>query len=641
MSILQSQSNSTGFLATRGPALRQLHVSDVLLPISLTMWAVGVARTDTKVLGPYGLLSVLPIIYYAGIALLIVSATTELTRRYLSHWRMSAHAVALVVMLYGTAPIVYSQGRYSWLYKTVGVVQYMGLHGKVNQQIDIYQNWPGFFAFTAWLDKIAGVASPLPYAKWAQLVVELAALPLLYLIYKALSLPTRQCWVALLIYSSANWVGQDYFSPQALGTLLSLGIMAIAMRWMYAGNSWGRYVRDKQRGEESSRTYSSQQFLQRVGDPTLFFVALVLVYSALTYTHELSPYIVVTQLGALAIAGLLRPRWLPLALFAVAIIYFIPRFSYVNAHYGLLSSIGSFFSNVAPPTTAYSTPSVPSSHVLILHCTAALSGLIWCLSLVGAWLRRRSRRTVAALVILAYSPIIVLVAGAYGNEGILRVFLFSLPWSAALAAAVLAPTPSLPVGSRQSRTDDSASRWYRRLPIEALRVPIALGVILILFLAAFFGDDVFNTMSEPEVAHAISFLQTAPPGPMFAATENAPLSDTARYNLFPVASIFGVDGAWGTKQPESDIADVLAGQADRYTLGDQPAYVVVTSSMIAYGQVYGTPASYFRLLLASLAHSKPWRLIVNHPDTVVYELPPKTFPPGFSATGPTPGFAVP
>jgi hypothetical protein len=640
VNVVQNQGDRTGFLSSGNSVYKQWHISDVLLPISLVMWAVAVARTDTKVLGPYGLLSVLPLVFYAAIALLIVSVATELTRQRLSRWRMSAHATALVVMLYGTAPIVYSQGRYSWLYKTVGVVQYMGAHGRINQQIDIYQNWPGFFAFAAWFDKVAGVTSPLAYAKWAQLVVELAVLPLLYLIYEALSLPVRQRWAALLLYSAANWVGQDYFSPQSLGTILSLGCMAIVMRWMFAGNSWGRYVSGRQHAEDKFRAYTEKQPAEQVSHLTLVFIALILVYSALTYTHEISPYIVVTQLGALAIVGLFRPRWLPIALGAVAIIYFIPRFSYVNSHWGVLAAIGSFFSNAAPPSLADSSASISSSQVIVQHCADVLSVLIWVLSLVGAWLRRRSRRTVAALVILAYSPLIVLLAGAYGDEGILRVYLFSLPWSAALAAAVLTPTPRLPVKPRRGG-EDGESRRIRRFRAEALRAPVVLAVVVALFLVAFFGSDQWNTMSDSEVASVTSFEQTAPGGPVLAANGNAPLNDTARYNLFPVAEIFGSGAVFGTKKPPSDIALELADQAARSTSGDQPAYVMVTSSMIAYGQNYGTPTSYFTILLNSLARSKYWKLVTRSPGAVIYELPPKTFPKGFSENGPTPYFVVP
>src|SRR6266516_3225207 len=90
------------------------------------------------------------IAFWAGVVLILVSAAVELGRDHVSGWRMALHAVALTVMLYGTAPLVYSQGRYSWLYKTIGVVQYVNVNGRLNSTIDIYQNWPGFFAFAAW-----------------------------------------------------------------------------------------------------------------------------------------------------------------------------------------------------------------------------------------------------------------------------------------------------------------------------------------------------------------------------------------------------------------------------------------------------------------------------------------------------------
>ena len=163
------------------PRQAKFRVIDLLLPTSLALWALGVSRTNTTVLGQYGLLPVLPIVFYVGLALLVVSAGIELARGRPSRWRMSLHAVALVVMLYGTAPLVYSQGRYAWLYKMIGVVQYISAHGQLDHRVDIYQNWPGFFALAAWFGKVAGVASPLSYAKWAQLVFELAALPLVFM----------------------------------------------------------------------------------------------------------------------------------------------------------------------------------------------------------------------------------------------------------------------------------------------------------------------------------------------------------------------------------------------------------------------------------------------------------------------------
>jgi hypothetical protein len=585
---------------------RPVHVADLFLPVSVALWVLGVRRTNTAALGPYGLPAVLPIVFYAGLALLVVSAGTELARRRPSQWRMSVHVVALVVMLYGTAPLVYSEGRYSWLYKTIGVVQYINAHGQLNPHIDIYQNWPGFFALAAWFGKVADVASPLAYAKWAQLAFELAALPVLYLIYDTLSLTVRQRWLALLLYSASNWIGQDYFSPQALGTLLSLGIMAIALRWLYVGNS-SRDLREDQASAIADRAGRGWRAMP-APRTAMFCVTLVLVYIVLTFTHELSPYMLAVQLGALVVARLLRPGWLPLALAIIAVGYLLPRFSFVNSHYGLLKSIGSFLSNATPPSL--NVGPVPGSELLIERCADALSISMVGLALAGAWLHRRSGPTVLSLVLLAFSPIVLLAVHGYGSEGILRVYLFSLPWTAALAATALASKPG---SHRAARTG-----------LTALRISVALGLILALFFPSFFGDDSFNMMPEPEVTTVTSFLQSASAGPLYCAIDNAPLADTSRYNLFPVTPIFGSYSLMGTTTPVTpDIVGVIAANSLIFTNGDHPAYVMVTPSMTAYNQAYRvTSPSSFSILLSSLTQSRAWKLIVHRAGVLIYELPP-------------------
>ncbi len=501
-----------------------IHICDVALPLSIALWAIGISQTHATTLGPLGLPAALPVIFYAGVVLLVLSAVIELAIENSSQWRMALHAVALVVMIYGPAALVYQTGRYSWLYKTIGVIQYVAVHGQLNHSIDIYQNWPGFFALAAWFDKVAGVSNPLGYAKWAQLVFELAALPLLYLIYDGLTLTYKQRWMALLLYPAANWIGQDYLSPQGLGTVLSLGIMALTMRWLYTGNrsQFGprrRWLRRKRAGEpgQASRpaaipvtakkayqdvrsaidgvtiaglaqrvTHTPQNAWERLrsvdylpaslrgqargagaggqadqpagqepltsakrpGDVLVrpgrnagFLVIILLLFFVLTSVHELSPYIVAVQLIILALSRPLRPRWLPLVMLAIAIAYLLPRLSFVESHYGLLSSLGSFFGNVTPPsaTTPTYAGSIPASQLLIQRCAEGLSVLMWLLALAGAWRLRHSGRIVLALLVLTFSPILVLFGQAYGNEGILRVYLFSLPWAAALAAAAVEP----------------------------------------------------------------------------------------------------------------------------------------------------------------------------------------------------------
>jgi hypothetical protein len=599
-------------------------LGDLLLPTSLALWALGVSKTHTATIGPYGLLTNLPIVFYAGVALLVVSTAVELAREHPSTWRMSAHVFVLVLMLYGTAPLVYPEGRYSWLYKTIGVVQYVNAHGQLNSQIDIYQNWPGFFALAAWFGKVAGVTSPLAYAKWAQLVFELAAIPLLNLIYKNLSLNTRQRWLALLLYFASNWIGQDYFSPQALGTLLSLGIMAIAIRGLHLRHSSGAHRTGRPTRPDGANQPSGQGPPVHTGHPVWLRITIVLIYFVLTFTHELSPYMLIVQLSALVIAGLLRPRWLPIAFGAIAVGYLLPHFTYVNNHYGLLNSIGDFFRNAAPPS--FEARAVPPSQLLIEHSAQVLSLGMWALALGGAWLRRRSGRTVVALALLAFAPFILLAVQHYGNEGTLRAYLFSLPWTAALAASGLV---SKPASHRTARAADVASDRSHLAWGPLLRILFALGFTTALFFPAFFGDDSFNVMSPNEVATVTSFLQSATPGPVYCAIDNTTLADTAKYDLFSVRPIFGTNSLMGTAAVGPDVASVVATNALTDTDGRKPAYVILAPSMIAYSQAYGVAsAGSFTTLLRSLASSHSWKLLVDRSGTIIYELPPTRSIPG-------------
>lgn len=618
------------------------------------LWAFGVSRTHVTRLGPYGLPPALPWAFYAGIAVFVVGAATELARRRPSSWRMAAHAVTQVVMLYATAPLVYSQGRYEWFYKTVGRVQYINLHGHLNSHIDIYQNWPGFFALAAWFDKVAGTATPLSYGKWAQLLFELAALPLLFLIYRSLGLGARQRWLALLLYSASNWIGQDYFSPQALGTLLGLGVMALAIRWLYENRL------TEQPGENGTNGKTNGRDRPKLRSGKAIILALLLVFYVLSFTHELSPYILVVQLAMVAAVRMLAPRWLPAALAAIALGYFLPRYSFVASHYSILN-IGSFFYNAAPPSLAGGTAS--SAETLIERCAEGLSVGMWVLAAAGAWLHRHAGRSVLALVLLAYSPAVMLAVSDYGHEGILRVYLFSLPWSAALASLALVPSARVIARLPQSgflaskvgavrwcirvwataaskaarlaravrRSAQVVARTLRlptwRLSPGSLRAPVALAAALALFFPAFFGNDNFNRMSRQEVAVATSFWRTARAGTVYVPIDNAPVADTGHYNLFPLKPIFGNYGLLRAAPVTSGIAARLAAAAGRSPLAGEPAYVLVTTNMIVFNQAHGVARKgSFAILLRSLARSPSWRLVVHKAGIVIYELPPPSLP---------------
>ena len=381
--------------------------------------------------------------------------------------------------------------------------------------------------------------------------------------------------------------------------------MAIVLRWLYVANSSSNHRRSQQLTSAHHAGPETRPPGMLSGPQCSAFI-LIVVYFVLTFTHELSPYILAVQIGALGVAGLIRPRWTGLILAAIALGYLLPRFPYVNSKYGLVNSFGNFFGNVAPPKFPVA---VAASQRVLARCGELLSIGVWAFAMVGAWMRRRSGRVILALVLLAFTPIILLAAEAYGQEGILRVYLFSLPWTAALAALAREKTR----GQSPRRSD------RRRRPASARAVGSWISVAL--FLPAFFGSDRFVVMTKSEVAVVTSFLEHARGGVIYCANSDAPLEDTARYNIFSLKSIFGNYGLLGKAPVNHHIADVIAAQARFYNYGKGPVYVMITPSMVAYNQAYRvTSTQSLPILRTSLADSHLWKLIVDREGTIIYQL---------------------
>ncbi len=599
---------------------------DILLPAAIAFWALGVSRVNTTHLGPYGLPAVLPIVFYIGIGLLVISTGWALAMARPSTIRLSAHLGVLLLMLYGTAPLVYNQARYSWLYKYIGVVQYINLHGRVNQRIDIFQNWPGFFALIAWFDRIAGIQSPLSYAKWAQLIFEVLTCILLNFAFRALELTVRERWLALFLYAGSVWIAQDYLSSQALGVVLSAGIFALALTYLSRTDEakWLTWTRNRlqpvSRFLRHSKDSTARTVSQADESPLLpvprgssghdgaIVAAIALLYFVLVFEHELSPYVVLIQLGCLAAIGRIRHRWLVILLTLVVFGYFVPRFTFVNNQFGIIASIGNFFNNASTPLSASTGPISPGI-TFSAEAARLLTVGMWALGAVGAWRRWREGRPTLALVLLAYSPALVFFAGAYGNEGLLRVYLFSLPWTACLAASALKP-----VAGGLTR-------------LGAFRAPLALAIAVGLFFPAFFGDDAIYAMSKAEVQSLSAFYQFASPGTIFAPDGNFPGEINGRYNLFPIEALYGPGGLLTLVKPRPTtavaITQVIEENETKGRRLGEPTYLIISDSMQAYGTEYGLfPPDKLQELTDAFDSAPGWIRILHEQGITIFELPP-------------------
>ncbi len=339
----------------------------------------------------------------------------------------------------------------------------------------------------------------------------------------------------------------------------------------------------------------------RRSPPPAAILAVLGAYAALVVMHELSPYVVAIQLGLLTAAARIRPRWLSPLLFAMAAAYLAPRFGYVDNTYGLLNSLGKFFSNARPPSAL----GLHLSHDQLLVADAArlLSVFVWALALIGVWRRLRDGRPVLVLAVLAFSPFFLILLQSYGGEAILRVALFSLPWSACLAASALSP--------------GVVGQW----PPCWLLPPAALAVCVALFLPSYFGADGLNTTRPVDLAASRRLYSHGQPGTVFYLDKDFPVSGNALYDRFlPFVFLLDSNGRPKTALRAADLGSLtnLAFQSAR-TGG--AAYLVMSSTMLAYARAYGlTRATSLSPLERALDRSSSWRIFYRSGGTTIYQL---------------------
>jgi len=214
------------------------------LAVSVVAWGIALAQTNVALVmtAGLGLFSVLPVAFWVAVAVLVVSFCWAVAHRPRGWPVLAAHTVALVAILHATPAILYGTLRYSWAWKHVGVIDFISHHGiefHLGGVLGAYQGWPGFFALNSFLASASGQGSALSYASWALPVNDLLWLGPVILIARAFTTDQRLIWTAAWVFALGNWVGQDYFSPQAFAYFLYLTVIAICLRWLRAPRaSW-------------------------------------------------------------------------------------------------------------------------------------------------------------------------------------------------------------------------------------------------------------------------------------------------------------------------------------------------------------------------------------------------------------------
>lgn len=567
-------------------------------------WLIAVAGTDPGQVDGFGLLAIVHPAWFVALLLAVAGFVAALARPLPGRGLLvGGYLVLLVLILHGTTPLLLDQPQYAWTYKHVGVVELLLTGGGLTDSSDLYQQWPGLFAAAAGLSDLSGLA-PLTLARWSPVFFNLAGLLVLLAIGRTLSSDPRVAYLTGFVFLSINWVEEDYLSPQAFAFLLSLGVLLVVLRWL-------RAVPPGRRGWRARLT-AGRPSAPAVppGTRVAALAALVLLFTVLTATHQLSPYLVVGQVAVLALAGLVRPRWTPLLLAAIAVGYLLPRFGLVSGSFDLFESLN-FFSNAAGNADGWGSAGQAVSATVVR--TLALS--VWALAGLAVWRARHRLGSVLAPALLAAVPFGLVFAQSYGGEAIYRVFLFSAPWCAYLIADLLLRSRWWP---------RPGGGWTLRRGAVWAAVVLALAGAALGTAQGRHGQLVVDQQSTAEVAAARYLYQHAQPGATIAlATPNFPSRLAANYDRFnrtvPVGEPDLVKGA-EMRDDQLDIRYLPAIENYLLSFDGTTSYLVVSDGMRAQAEYFGyLPDGSLDTLARTLDSASGWSVFYRNSDVVIFQ----------------------
>jgi hypothetical protein len=570
----------------------------------LVLWRISLVGVDAYNLGSYGLPPALPPAWYVALALAIGGAVAAIWWRRGNPVVMTAYILAAAIILFATVPVITGQPHYAWVYKHIGVVRLFEQHGRVDLGADIYNRWPGFFALVAMLSPVAGRANPVTYAGWADVFFLVLDATLVGAVVLTMIRSARVAATAALFFVLTDWVGQTYFSPQAFGFALGIGVFLIMVSRLQSRE--GIYAERLFRLVEAvGRTPQEHPTSTVKGDwPRWAAIAVVLwVFGVVVASHQLTPYILLAAAALLMLIGMVRPWWLLVVMAVMTLGYLWPNLGFVQSHYGLFTSIDPF--NNAQGLDI--TPNTPlPGKVFNTHAQLVLIALMWGCGALAAWrlLRRGLLVRAFPLLIGAAIPFVVIFGQSYGGEAPLRIVMFSGPWTCALIAWAL-------------------------YTVEAVRVRLALAASLAvvfgaLFVPAYLGQEELNLISPAELRASTWFYRHGRPDSVLVlAAPGFPYRYGSSYTEF--------SGPEGDANPnlmtepnfqsrELGPAQVPAviGRINTYA---KHGYVAFSTNEERYAQTFNiVPPGAIANLESAVAESPDFRLWYRNPDVRIYEL---------------------
>lgn len=497
-----------------GPPLRAV----ATLTAAAVLWALSIDQIDVRALDDLGFVSQMPPLMVVSLGLLAIGFTLTLRLQPLPLWLGVVPTLLLIGMVYGLPTFVEDAPRFAVAYLHAGFTERIADDGTLLPLVDARFNWPLFFVLGAVVTQIAGVANALALQPWAPIVSTLLYLPPVIVIYRSLTNDPRLVWGATFFFVAANWIGQDYYSPQAFNYLLYLTVLAILLRWFRVEGvpGWIRRTVDfvdrrwpglRAPMREIEPVPSPNRAFATPSQRAMLVGVLAVIIGASAASHQLTPFAILAAATALVVLRRTQLKGLPIITAVIVglwVSYMTVVFLAGNV-VGLLEDLLAAGQNASEAVGDRIQGS--DVHVFVVQFRLAMTLGFWMLALYGFLRRVRLGYLDLDAVALAFVPFGLLALQSYGGEMLLRVYLFSLPFMAFLAAAAFVPTLSRPL-----------SPWTTR----ALAIT-ALGLVLALMVTRH-GNERADAITPEETAAAAHLYAIAPDGAHIGAVNSwAPL----------------------------------------------------------------------------------------------------------------------
>ncbi len=549
--------------------------------------------------GPYGLIQALSPLYYLAIGLLLVSFAMSLQAKWRRSALLGTHLAILVFLVHGAPAIIEKAARFQTAYVHVGFVDYIANTGQLLPAFDARFNWPSFFEAAAVFDKVAGIGSAETLLQWWPTAMNLLYLPLIWSIANQFLKSELKAWVATAIFPLVNWEAQDYFSPQSLNYLLYLTFVFILVvplgardrpGWHYLLHRTDNQFTADRQPRPSSRPGSRRPRPLPVG---FHLGALVLLMAAMATGHQLTPMVAIVTTMVLVATGRTKAHGMALIVPLMAIGWVCyGAIVFWSGHISMfIGGLGNVGGNVNSGVANRASGS--SAHALAGHIRELISVLVWGLALLGAlvWKTRTGER--AAVLLLFLSSFSLIAGGNYGGEGVLRVYLFSLPGAVILIAALITRFPEL---------------WHGQVALTC-----TLLLIMPLFLVARWGNELYEMVLPNELTAQNVLYQIAAPGSNLIS-----LNDFLTWRYKNIVNYNYANVGLGDVGPHT-LSEINA----TVTGNPRGGYVIVTADQVEYGWlVQGMPQNWGATVENMLAHSPNYKLRYANADAEVFQYIP-------------------